>query len=133
VLVDLAWKVAKGEPIDLGMGSVNIIWQGDNNVMTLLAFEHAASPPSVLNITGPEILDIRETAERMGVVLGRAPRFRGAALGTACLGNASKSHGLFGRPRVSADQLIEWVADWVRRGGENLGKPTHFEVRDGRY
>jgi hypothetical protein len=29
--------------------------------------------------------------------------------------------------------MAEWIADWVRRGGESLGKPTHFESRDGRY
>jgi hypothetical protein len=29
--------------------------------------------------------------------------------------------------------MIGWIADWVRRGGETLDKPTHFEVRDGRF
>ncbi len=133
ILVDLAWKVARGERIDLGMGHFNTIWQGDSNAMTLLAFEQTASPPCTLNITGPEILDIREIAERMGTALNRTPRFEGSPLGTACLGNASESHRLFGPPQVGAEQLVDWVVDWVRRGGENLGKPTHFEVRDGRY
>ena len=133
VLVDLAQKILAGNPIDLGMGCFNVIWQGDNNAMTLLAFAHAASPPFVNNVTGPEVLRIREVSETLGRLLGKKPNFRGTELRTACLGNAAKAHQLFGPPRVGAEQLIEWVADWVKRGGENLGKPTHFEVRDGRY
>ena len=133
VLVDLARKIVAGDPIDLAMGYFNIIWQGDNNAMTLLAFEQVTSPPFVVNVTGPEILSVREVSETMGRLLGKRPLFRGTELETSCLGRASKAHKLFGLPRVSAGQLMEWVADWVKRGGENLGKPTHFEVRDGRY
>ena len=115
------------------MGSFNIIWQGDSNAMTLLAFEHVASPPFVINVTGPESLSVREVSEHLGRFLGREPRFCGAEQDTACLGNAAQANRLFGPPRVSAPRLIEWVADWVKRGGETFGKPTHFEVRDGRY
>ncbi len=133
VLVDLAHKIASGDPIDLSMGCFNIIWQGDCNAMTLLAFDQVASPPFVLNVTGLEMLSVREVSVTMGRLLGKTPQFRGAELETACLGNAAPAHRLFGQPRVSAEQLIEWVADWVKRGGQNLGKPTHFEVRDGKY
>ncbi len=133
VLVDLAQKILVGDSIDLTMGHFNIIWQGDSNAMTLLAFEHVVSPPFVINLTGPEILSVREVAETMGRLLGKAPKFCGTEQETACLGDAAQSHRLFGLPRVSAGQLIEWVVDWVKRGGETLGKPTHFEVRDGRY
>jgi hypothetical protein len=31
------------------------------------------------------------------------------------------------------ETLLDWVADWVRRGGTLLGKPTNFERRDGRF
>jgi len=133
VLVDLARKILAGDPIDLAMGHFNIIWQGDNNAMTLLALEQVTSPPFVINVTGSEILSTREVSEAMGRLLGKKPNFCGTELETSCLGNAAKAHQLFGLPRVSAGQLIEWVANWVKRGGENLGKPTHFEVRDGRY
>jgi len=133
VLVDLAHKILTGDPIDLAMGWFNIIWQGDCNAMTLLAFDHVAAPPFVINITGPEMLGIREASVTMGRLLGKTPKFRGAELETACLGNAAPAHRFFGKPRVSAKQLIEWVVNWVKAGGENLGKPTHFEVRDGRY
>ena len=133
VLVDLARKILSGDPIDLAMGCFNIIWQGDSNAMTLLAFDHVASPPFVVNVTGPEVLSVRDVSVTMGRLLGKTPKFRGAELESVCLGNAAPAHRLFGQPRVSAEQLIEWVADWVKRGGQNLGKPTHFEVRDGRY
>ena len=29
--------------------------------------------------------------------------------------------------------MLDWTADWEQRGGASLGKPTHFEVRDGNY
>lgn len=133
VLVDLAQRILAGEPIDLAMGHFNIIWQGDSNAMTLLAFDRVTSPPLVLNVTGPERLGLREVSERIGNLLGREPKFSGTEQETTCLGNAANAHQWFGQPRVNADQLIEWVADWVRRGGDTLGKPTHFEVRDGKY
>jgi nucleoside-diphosphate-sugar epimerase len=133
VLVDLARSILAGDPIDLAMGYFNVIWQGDNNAMALLAFEHVASPPFIINVTGPEVLSIREVAEEMGRLLDKAPKFRGTEQNMTCLGNVGKVHQLFGAPRVSARQLMEWAADWVKRGNIYLGKPTHFEVRDGKY
>lgn len=133
VFVDLARKVFTGEPIDLGMGYFNLIWQGDNNAMTLLAVEHAATPPLVLNVTGPERFSIREVAEEMGRLLDRPPIFTGAEQATTCLGDTTRARQLFGPPRVSAAQFLPWVVDWVRNDRGYLGKPTHFEVRDGLY
>jgi hypothetical protein len=40
---------------------------------------------------------------------------------------------LLGVPRVPLAQLIDWQADWIARGLPGLGKPTHFETRDGKY
>lgn len=133
VLVDLARKVIANEPIDLAMGYFNVIWQGDNNAMTLLALDQATTPPLVLNLTGPERLSIREVALEMGRLLDRQPRFYGTEQATSCLGDTTKARDLLGAPRVSANQLIEWAVDWVRRGNVYLNRPTHFEVRDGRY
>jgi hypothetical protein len=31
------------------------------------------------------------------------------------------------------ETLLRWTAQWVKQGGRDLGKPTHFEVRDGNY
>lgn len=133
VLVDLARKINAGESIDLAVGYFNVIWQGDNNAQTLLALEHVATPPFVLNLTGPETLSVREVAEAMGRALGREPVFSGTELDTSYIGNAGQARGLFGPPRVGAGQLMDWAVDWVKRGGGYLGKPTHFETRDGKY
>lgn len=133
VLVDIARRVWAVEPVDVTTGWFNTIWQGDCNAMTLLALEYAASPPLVLNLTGPQTLSVRETAIELGKLLGRDARFVGKENPLALLSNASPCHKLFGLPEVSEPQLTRWVADWVRRGGVNLGKPTHYESRDGKY
>jgi nucleoside-diphosphate-sugar epimerase len=133
VLVDLAWKVRAGEPIDLAMGSFNAIWQGDANAMALRALEQVAVPPTVLNLTGPERLGVRPVAEQFGRLLGREVTVRGAESPDALLSDARRALALFGPPRIDADRMIRWIADWVRRGGPTLEKPTHFEVRDGRF
>jgi len=52
---------------------------------------------------------------------------------TALLSDSSQATELFGRPRVSVDTLTGWIADWIKRGGENLGKPTKFESRNGKF
>jgi nucleoside-diphosphate-sugar epimerase len=133
VLVDLARKVFAGEPVDLAMGYFNTIWQGDANALTLRAFDHCAVPPRVFNVTGPETLRVRSVCERFGERFGRPPRFTGAESETALLSNAAATLAELGPPRVTADQLIDWVADWVSGGGRLLNKPTKFEARDGKF
>ena len=51
----------------------------------------------------------------------------------ALLSDTSLSQRLFGAPSVSTAQLVDWVPEWLKAGGPTLGKPTKFEVRDGRY
>jgi nucleoside-diphosphate-sugar epimerase len=133
VLVDLAQKILAGAPVDLSMGWFNTLWQGDANAMTLRGFDHAAAPPLVLNLTGPEVLSVRETCEKLGRLLGRQPVFVGTESSTALLSNAGRAFELFGRPEVTADRLLAWVAAWLGQGGPTLNKPTHFEARDGRF
>lgn len=133
VLVDIARRVWAGEPVDVRTGWFNTIWQGDSNVQTLLALEHATSPAFVLNLTGPRTLSVRETAVEFGKLLGREVCFPGEESPTALLSNASRCHKLFGLPLVDEAQLLRWVTDWIKGDGANLGKPTHFESRDGRY
>ena len=133
VLVDLGRRVLAGEPIDLTMGHFNAIWQGDANASALCAFDHLASPPAVFNVTGPEVLAVRRTAERFAERFGRPVEFRGTEAPDALLSDASLALRLFGPPRVDADRLIDLTADWLLRGGPILGKPTRFEARDGRF
>lgn len=133
VLVDLAQRVLSGVPIDLRMGHLNALWQGDANAMALRAFDHCASPPCVLNLAGPELLSIRRLAIQFAAHLGRAVTFTGEESADALLSNGQLAHRRFGYPRVGVTQMVEWIADWLSRGGTTLGKPTHFETRDGRF
>src|SRR5262249_55614018 len=133
VLVDVAQRVWEGRPVSLAMGHLNALWQGDANAMALCAFAHVASPPFVVNLAGPETLSVRRVAEEFGRLLGRPVTFAGEEAADALLSNGQRGHQLYGYPRVAVRQLMEWVADWVRRGGASLGKPTHFEARDGRF
>lgn len=133
VLVDLARKVLAGEPVDLTMGHFNCLWQGDANAMTLRAFDHVSEPPRVFNVTGPEVLSVREVCRRFGELLGVEPTFTGTEAPTALLSDSRATVATLGPLRVPADRLIEWVAEWVKAGGRLLNKPTHFEQRDGKF
>jgi nucleoside-diphosphate-sugar epimerase len=133
VLLDIARKVWVGDPIDLTMGHVNVIWQGDANAYALRALALAECPPLVLNVTGPELLSVRTLAEWFGGLLGRTPNLVGTEQPKALLSNAQRAFARMGYPRVPVGRVVEWVARWVMEGGETLDKPTHFEVRDGRF
>jgi hypothetical protein len=133
VLVDLAQRVEREEAIDLAMGYFNVIWQGDANAWALQCFDHVAAPPRVLNVTGPEILSVRAVADELGRLLHKTPRFQGTEAGTALLSDPQRALKLFGRPRTNADMLLGMVAKWVQGGGATLGKPTHFESREGKF
>jgi nucleoside-diphosphate-sugar epimerase len=133
VLVDIAERIWTGQPVDLGMSFLNTIWQGDANAMSLCALEHVATPPWIVNVTGPELTSVRKSAERLSELLGKPVKFTGEETKTALLSNASQALGRLGTPRVDVPEMMRWIADWVRRGGKSLRKPTHFESRDGRF
>lgn len=133
VLVDIAQKVRAGLPVDVSTGYANVIWQGDATAHIIQTLPYAAAPPFVLNVTGPETLSVRDIAHMFAERFGCGPTIEGEEQSTAWLSNASKSHSLFGRPRVGIEQMTSWIADWLEQGGETLNKPTHFEVRDGDY
>jgi nucleoside-diphosphate-sugar epimerase len=133
VLVDIAHRVASGEPVRLDMGYANVIWQGDANAQAVRALPLAASPPFVVNVTGPERLSVRDAATQLGQLLGVTPKFESEEAPDALLSDTSLAQSLFGPPSIPTATLIEWVASWVARGGTRLAKATKFEVRDGRY
>lgn len=133
VLVDIALKLWRNEPVDLRMGYVNVIWQGDACSEILQCLSHCAVPPFVVNVTGAERLSVREVTLELGRMLDREPHFVGREASDALLSDTTLAQALFGRPAVSAETLLVWVAEWVRTGNPTLGKETHFEERSGRY
>jgi len=133
VLLDIARQVHAGRPIELGNGWFNCIWQGDANDMVIRALSLASSPASVWNLCRPEVFSVREVAGRLGELLGRPAQFSGQESPTALLGNAAPICARLGTPNVSLETMLRWAAHWVKQGGRDLGRPTHFEVRDGNY
>jgi len=133
VLVDVARAVWEKRPIDLAMGYANVIWQADASAMTLRALAQVAVPPAVFNIAGQETLSIREVSQQFGAMMGKKPIFSGKESSDALLSNGALGRQHLGHPRVDVERMMRWIADWVMRGGEYLGKPTHFESRDGKF
>lgn len=133
VLHDIATKVVTGKPIDVNLGHVNFIWQGDASSQALRCLAHCDTPTAPINVSGHEVLAVRDLAQQFGALLGRKPVLVGKEEPTAWLTNTSQAAKLFGLPIVDTAQLIAWTADWVARSMPSLGKPTKYEVRDGRY
>jgi nucleoside-diphosphate-sugar epimerase len=133
VLLDIGQKVFNRTPVDVSMGSVNVIWQGDANSVCLRCLPFCQSPPFVLNLTGPETVSVRWIAKMFGVRFGVEPIFTGREADTALLNNAARCQRLFGYPTVSLEQMIDWTAAWIGMNGPTLNKPTHFETRDGAF
>ncbi len=133
VIADLARRIARRDTVDVSMGYFNAIWQADANAMALASLEHAASPPFVFNVAGPEELTVRATSESLARLMACDLSIAGREAPDALLSNGQRGWSLFGPPRVDAAHLMAWTADWVTRGGASLERPTHFESRDGRF
>jgi len=133
VLLDIGTKVFERRPVDLTMGNANVIWQGDANSVALRSFAHATAPPLLLNLTGPETISVRDVALRFGRHFGVEPTFTGTEAQSALLNNAALCLRMFGYPTVTPDEMVEMTARWIGMGGATLGKPTHFETRDGKF
>lgn len=133
VLVDLARKIWNREPIDLRNGYFNCIWQGDANEWILRALPLAHATPSAWNLCLPQVFRVRDVAGQLGRLLERAPVFEASETDTALLGNATPLAQRLATPCVAVETMLPWIASWIQAGGRNLGRPTHFEVRDGVY
>ncbi|MDX6376903.1 MAG: hypothetical protein QOE98_1206, partial [Gaiellaceae bacterium] len=133
VLHDVARKVLHGEELDLSMGHVNVIWQGDANGIALRCLRHCTTPTEPLNVTGPETTSIRELAHTFAEQFGTTATIVGEEAPTALLSDASRAIARFGRPAVPVETMVAWQADWLARGMPTLSKPTGFEVRDGSF
>ena len=133
VLTDLTQRVLAEIPIPLAMGHVNVIWQRDANAIALEMLARTATPPFILNVTGTRTLSVRSLAEEIGRRLGKTPRFEGREAADALLSDASRMREQFREPETPLETMLDWVTDWVAHGRPTLGKPTHFEARDGAY
>ncbi|MEO5600077.1 MAG: NAD-dependent epimerase/dehydratase family protein [Cyclobacteriaceae bacterium] len=133
VLLDIAKSVNEDRPIDLTMGHVNIIWQGDANEMAIRSLHHCNVPPKILNIAGPETASVKALAEKFGLLFKKKPTYLQQEQSTALLSNATESHRFFGQPGVPLSQMIELIAHWISQGGRILNKPTHFQERKGNF
>lgn len=133
VLIDIARWVWRGEPIDLSVGYVNVLWQADANAMILRSIEHATVPARIFNVAGSGVLSVKKLAEKFGERMKRQVVFSGDPGPDALLINGDAARDVLGQPRVVTDQLVEWTADWVMNAREYNRKPTRFEVRDGKF
>jgi nucleoside-diphosphate-sugar epimerase len=133
VLHDIGTKVRDGAAIDLSMGHVNVIWQGDANSVALRCLANTTAPTTPINVTGTQTIAVRDLAEAFGRRFGRAPKLTGREAPEGWISNAARMVAEFGPPRVPLERMIDWTADWLSRGMTSLGKPTHYEVRDGRF
>lgn len=135
VLVDIARQVYEGKPVDVSVPAVNVLWQGDANSYAIRAFELCASPARILNVTGPETIEVSRAAEFFAHRFDRKLKleFPGGAKGVALLSNASACHRALGLPSVTAEELMEAVAVWIESDGASLNKATKFQVTDGRF
>ena len=133
VLHDIGKQIYNDEPVNNTVGHFNIIWQGDANNQALRCLQHCTSPAAPMNITGPEIVSVEYIAEKFAEIMGKELKYTGQPGDKCYLNNSSKATKLFGAPRVSIEQMIKWQAQWFMQGGSSLGKPTHFEVNDGKF
>jgi nucleoside-diphosphate-sugar epimerase len=133
VLTDLAQRIIAGERVPLAMGHVNVIWQGDANRAAIELLPLAASPPLVVNITGSETLSIRDLATSLATRLGRPLSFDGTEAADALLSDTARFRELLGGAEMPVETMLDWTAEWLRNGRPLLGKPTHFETRDGTF
>lgn len=133
VMLEIAKSVLEERPINLSTGNVNVIWQGDANEIAIRSLLHCGTPAKLLNVTGPETLSVRWVAHQFGSIFNKEPLFIQEEQSTILLSNASECHRLFGYPSVTIRQIIDITATWLQKGGNVLGKATHFQEREGKF
>src|SRR5258708_24683020 len=91
VLHEIATKMLQAKPMDVSLGHVNFIWQGDASAQALRCLAHCETPTSPINVSGHEILAVRDLAAKLGARLGREPVIVGTEEPTAWLTDTSQA------------------------------------------
>ena len=133
VLLEIAKSVKANKPINLAMGSVNVIWQGDANEIAIRALNHCSAPAKIINVTGPETTSVRWLAEQFGNMFGQTPTFVNEEQPTALLSNAAESFRLFGYPKTPLKKVMDLLVEYINLGGKTINKETHFQERAGKF
>jgi len=133
VLLEIAKSVFNKTPLNITSSYANVIWQGDANEIALRSLLHCKYPPEVLNVTGKDIINIKETALKFGNIFNIVPIFTGKENDMCLLSDSSKSASLMGKNKTSLDYMIKLIANWVTNDGETIDKPTHFQERQGKF
>jgi hypothetical protein len=133
IIVDLTRKIINYEPIDLTMGAVNLIWQRDANDYIIRSISLAKSPPTILNVAGPDTLMVRQLADQIAKELKIKPKFVSQKAQTALLSNTSLCIGKFGPPQTNLNEMIFLIVKWVTSGKTILNKPTKYNIRNGKF
>lgn len=133
ILLEIALSVYDGKSINLAMGNVNVIWQGDANEIAIRSLLHCEIPARILNVTGPETVSVRWIAQEFGKIFNKSVNFTSCEEQSALLSNAAECFKIFGYPSVTLKQMVELIGKWVMEGGKTINKPTHFQEREGKY
>ena len=133
VLVDIAKCVLMDQPVDISTGYVNVIWQRDAVSHIIQSLSLVDAPASVVNVTGNEILSVRQIAEGFAYRMGKNVRFVGDESPECWLSNNRTARSTFGDPEMPIERVMDWITEWLQSGNPTLGKPTHFQIRDGNY
>ena len=134
VLDDIGRAIWEERAVNNSVGYFNIIWQGDVTANAVMSLELCSAPCKILNVTGPETISVEETARRMAKLMDKDAQFLKENSGDLnYLNDSSKMCELFGNPRFTAQELIVMQAEWIKNGGISIGKPTHYEVSNGKF
>ncbi len=133
VLLEIGKAVYNKKPLNITSSNVNVIWQGDANEIAIRSLLHCDYPLDILNVTGKEILRVKDLANLFGKHFGIEPIFEGEESKQCLLSNSSKCEKIYGRNQTSVETMISLIANWISKDGQTIDKPTHFQERKGDF
>src|SRR5438105_9386373 len=113
VLHDVAAKVFAGQPVDVTMWHLNVLWQGEANEQAPRLRARCTTPTSPINVSGPDVVSVRSLAQEFGQRFGKQPVITGKEAPTAWLVDTSAAQRLLGAPRMPLAAMLDWQAGWI--------------------